>query len=148
MYIFMYPSQSIWHTLIVQLPLPFGSKKDNQELVSARRQHCTATKCRRLAVHSVILVILAARCAVYTASASPQPFRLAMSLSRMAQTPYAGHPGEAPLRVLERLPHSSRHTLFLTSASPRPVHVVIPSPYAAQSTPIPLASLPYGHARP
>ena len=39
------PSQSIWHTLIVQLPLPFTSRKDNQEPVSGRRQRCTAAKC-------------------------------------------------------------------------------------------------------
>ena len=53
------------------------------------------------------------------------------SLSRMAQTLYAGHSGEAPLRVLEHLPHSSHHMLSLTTMPPRPVHAVIPSLYAA-----------------
>ena len=105
-------------------------------------QNVAASLCIR---HTLLSQLRVAR---LTASASPQPFRLAMSLSRMAQTPYAGHSGEAPLQVLERLPHMSRHMLFPTSAPPRPVHVVIPSPYAAQSTPIPLALLPYGHTRP
>ena len=50
MYIYIHLSQSIWHTLIAQLPLPF---KDNQEPVSGRQQHCTATKCRCLTVQSV-----------------------------------------------------------------------------------------------
>ena len=53
------------------------------------------------------------------------------ALTRMAQTPYASPSGGAPLQVLERIPHSSCHMLSLTTAPPRPVHAVIPSPYTA-----------------
>ena len=48
--IFIYPSQSIWHTLIAQLPLPFASRKDNQEPVvvagrTVRPQNAAVSLC-------------------------------------------------------------------------------------------------------
>ena len=103
----IYPSQSIRHTFIAQLPLPlpFISTKDNQEPASARWEHCTATKCHHFVVYFVAVDIPAA--CWFAASASPRPF-LVTSMSHMAQTPYAVTSGEASLRVLERLPRATQ----------------------------------------